>query len=47
MDGAVHTIPIDKITNLLPLLAHYPLLTRLYKCCGYEDKVKINICYSS
>jgi len=45
MDGADHTIPIDKITDAVAQQAHYPLPTRLYKCCGYEGKVKINIGY--
>jgi hypothetical protein len=43
MDGAVHTIPIDKITDVLVLQTHYSLVVLLYKCCGYEDKIKINI----
>jgi hypothetical protein len=45
MDGAVHTIPIDKITDVLVLHAYYSLVVLLYKYCGYEDNVKINIGY--
>jgi len=45
MDGAVHTIPIDKITDVLVLQAHYSLPVSIYKLCGYEDNIKINIGY--
>jgi len=45
MDGAVHTIPIDKITNAVVLQVYYSLPVSIYKYCGYEDKVKINIGY--
>jgi hypothetical protein len=45
MDGAVHTIPTDKITDAVVLQAHYSLVVLLYKLCGYEDNVKISIGY--
>jgi hypothetical protein len=45
MDGADHTIPIDKITDAVVQQAHYSLPVSIYKLCGYEDEVKINIGY--